>query len=436
MRKVYPFLVIGGFSRCGMRVVNFCGCKDAKSCGNANGNKEGGGALSVKQTVQSAVAQVYQLLYDRWRSAVLRKPNRKPVILFTSVSRAEIGGNAKFVYDRICQRGLAQRFDVVLDFSPDIKSVETPVKQLAFIKRLASADIIFLDDYHPFVYFVDFPADVKVVQLWHAIGSFKTIGFSRKRANQEEHRRTSRAHRGYTHVIVSADVDKPHYADAFNMPEERIFATGIPRVDGFLNEESLLKARRAFFERFPQAQGKRVIVFAPTFREDDIRKATYDFSQLDFAGIADYCRKNNALFMLKFHQYTHGFNGVPAGMEDVIVFADGIREVNDLLPAADLLITDYSSVLYEAALIDVPTVFFPYDLEYYEQTRGFYEPYESFVPGPIVRTPEALVAALSYTGDQARIDAFKRRHFAHFDNHSSDRVVDLVLETTEGSLAV
>ena len=392
--------------------------------------------MSVKQNVQSVVARVYQLLYDRWRSAALRKPDRKPVILFTSVSRAEIGGNAKFVYDRICQRGLAERFDVVLDFSPDIKSVETPAKQLAFIKRLASADIVFLDDYHPFVYFVDFPTDVKVVQLWHAIGSFKTIGFSRKRANQEEHRRTSRAHRGYTHVIVSADVDKPHYADAFNMPEDRIFATGIPRVDGFLNEESLAQARRAFFERFPQARGKRVIVFAPTFREDDIRKATYDFSQLDFAGIADYCRKSNALFMLKFHQYTHGFAGVPAGMEDVIVLADGIREVNDLLPAADLLITDYSSVLYEAALIDVPTVFFPYDLDYYEQTRGFYEPYESFVPGPIVRTPEDLVAELSYAGDQARIDAFKRRHFAHFDNHSSDRVVDLVLETTEGSLAV
>ncbi len=122
-------------------------------------------------------------------------------------------------------------------------------------------------------------------------------------------------------------------------------------------------------------------------------------------------------------------------MEDVIVFADGIREVNDLLPCADLLITDYSSVLYEAALIDVPTVFFPYDLEYYEQTRGFYEPYKSFVPGPIVRTSKELVESLSFTGNQAQIDAFKKRHFAHFDNHSSDRVVDLVLETTEGSLA-
>lgn len=420
-----------GFSRCGFvrgKLLRLQSCE--------KGNKEGGGALSVKQTVQSAVARVYQALYEHYRSAVLRDPNRRKTILFSSVSRAEIGGNAKFVYDRICQRGLAKTFDVELDFSPDIESVETPAKQLAFIKRLARADIIFLDDYHPFVYFVDFPADVKVVQLWHAIGSFKTIGFSRKRANQEEHRRTSRAHRGYTHVIVSADVDKPHYADAFNMPEERIFATGIPRVDGFLNEESLVQARQGFFERFPQARGKRVVVFAPTFREDDIRKATYDFSQLDFEGIANYCRANNALFVLKFHQYTHGFAGVPAGLEDVIVLADGVREVNDLLPAADLLITDYSSVLYEAALIDVPTVFFPYDLEYYEQTRGFYEPYESFVPGPIVRTPEALVAALSFTGDQARTDAFKQRHFAHFDNHSSDRVVDLVLETTEGSQAL
>ena len=391
--------------------------------------------MGMKKMVQDTAAKVYQHLYDRHRAAALKQADRKPGILFASVSRAEIGGNAKFVYDRICQRGLDKHFDVVLDFAPDIKSVETPAAQLAFVKRLAQADIIFLDDYHPFVYFIDFPADVKVVQLWHAIGSFKTIGFSRKRPNQEEHRRTSRAHRGYTHVIVSAEVDRPHYADAFNAPIENIYATGIPRVDGFLDEASLSAARAAFFRKFPQATGKRVIVFAPTFREDDIRKATYDFSQLDFAAIASYCRANNALFMLKFHQYTHGFVGVPAGMDDVIVLADGIREVNDLLPAADLLITDYSSVLYEAALIDVPTVFFPYDLEEYESTRGFYEPYESFVPGPIVCTPDALVQALSFTGDQAQIDAFKHRHFAHFDNHSSDRVVDLVLETKEGSLA-
>ncbi|MDO5334684.1 MAG: CDP-glycerol glycerophosphotransferase family protein [Coriobacteriia bacterium] len=391
--------------------------------------------MGLKKRIQDAVAVMYQRIYDRERSRVKKDARRKPCILFASVSRAEIGGNAEFVYRRICERGLDVDFDIVLDFAPDIKSVETPAKQLAFIKRLARADIIFLDDYHPFVYFVDYPADVKIVQLWHAIGSFKTIGFSRKRANQEEHRRTSRAHRGYTHVIVSAEVDRPHYADAFNTPIDRIFATGIPRVDGFLNKASLVANRQAFFERFPVAQGKRVIVFAPTFREDDIRKATYDFTKLDLEAIAAYCRKANAVFLLKFHQYTHGFDGVPAHLSDVIIKAQGIREVNDLLPAADLLVTDYSSVLYEAALIDVPTVFYPYDLEEYESTRGFYEPYASFVPGPIVKTPEDLVALLSWTGDQEQIDAFKKRHFAHFDSHSSDRVVDLVLETTKGSLA-
>lgn len=391
--------------------------------------------MGLKKNVQDAAAWVYQRLYNHERARVLADSSRKPGILFASVSRSEIGGNAAFVYKRICERGLDADYHIELDFAPDIKSVETPAAQLAFIKRMARADIIFLDDYHPFVYFVDFPSDVKIVQLWHAIGSFKTIGFSRKRANQEEHRRTSRAHRGYTHVIVSAEVDRPHYADAFNAPIENVYATGIPRVDGFLDRDVLARNREAFFERFPQARGKRVIVFAPTFREDDIRKATYDFSKIDFEGIARYCREAGAIFFLKFHQYTHGFPGVPEGMGDVIVSAEGIREVNDLLPAADLLITDYSSVLYEAALIDVPTVFYPYDLDYYEETRGFYEPYETFVPGPIVKTPAELVELLPWAGDQDRIDAFKRRHFAHFDSHSSDRVVDLVLGTTKGSLA-
>ena len=383
--------------------------------------------MSLKSTVQSAAAKVYQAAYNRARKRDLARAERKPVILFTSVSRAELGSNMLCVYNRLLERGLDAAYDIRLDLRPNIKDAQTLSAQLAFVEALACADVIFCDDYHPFLYFVDYPADVKVVQLWHAVGSFKTVGFARNRADAEQRRRTSRAHRGYTHVIVSAEVDRPHYAEAFNTPIGRIYATGVPRIDQIADAAWQQQAQDAFAAAYPQAAGKRVVLFAPTFRGDDVRQASYDFDQLDFAALAAWCRATGSVLLLKFHPFTQGVPAIPAELGDVILDASAIREVNDILPAADLLITDYSSVIYEAALLDVPMVFYAFDLQEYEAGRGFFEPYQDFVPGPIASDMDSLLAAMTTGGNPDAVTAFKQCHFAHTDTHSTDRVINLVL---------
>ena len=98
---------------------------------------------------------------------------------------------------------------------------------------LARADVIVIDDYQPVIYRVDDP-DVRIIQLWHAWGAFKTVGYSRvgKPGGPSPY---SRVHKNYTHAIVSSEHDVPFYAEAFGIPEARVVPTGIPRMDRFFD---------------------------------------------------------------------------------------------------------------------------------------------------------------------------------------------------------
>ena len=103
--------------------------------------------------------------------------------------------------------------------------------------------------------------------------------------------------------------------------------------------------------------------------------------------------------------------------------------INDLLFVTDILITDYSSVCFEASLLNKPMIFFAYDLEEYIASRDFYYPYESFVPGPIARsTGEILEIIQNDNFDIEKLQEFKNTFFDHFDGKSTERVVDQLMK--------
>ena len=135
------------------------------------------------------------------------------------------------------------------------------------------------------------------------------------------------------------------------------------------------------------------------------------------------------------HPFVREPLAVPEALRDRIVDASATAtgnaatpiETNDLLFAVDLLITDYSSIVYEYSTLGRPMLFFAYDLDDYVASRDFYEPYESFVPGRIVRTfPELLAAIRREDYEQEKVEPFARRHFDHLDGGSTDRVIDLI----------
>jgi CDP-ribitol ribitolphosphotransferase len=84
--------------------------------------------------------------------------------------------------------------------------------------------------------------------------------------------------------------------------------------------------------------------------------------------------------------------------------------------------------VFEYSTLGRPMLFYAYDLEEYVASRDFYEPYEEFVPGRIVRTFEELVDAIRRADYQVeKVARFAARHFDHLDGSSTDRVIELIL---------
>jgi hypothetical protein len=117
------------------------------------------------------------------------------------------------------------------------------------------------------------------------------------------------------------------------------------------------------------------------------------------------------------------------GVHDVSYY----RDVRDLYAAADVLVTDYSSVMFDFAITGRPIVFYAYDLENYrDNLRGFYLPYdEATLPGPITQTQDELFdvleASAALEGADERVLAFARTYAPHDDGQASARVVDQLL---------
>ena len=124
---------------------------------------------------------------------------------------------------------------------------------------------------------------------------------------------------------------------------------------------------------------------------------------------------------------------IPDEFKDVMIDASEYREINDILFITDLLITDYSSVVYEASSLNIPMLFYAFDLEGYISSRDFYEPFETFVPGKIVKTFGELMKAIGTNDfEQEKVAPFRDKNFEYQDGGSTDRVIDwLILGTKE-----
>ena len=346
-------------------------------------------------------------------------------VLFTSDSRAGLTGNLKDVHDRMVERGLDRDYRLVTLFRESVAQRRGLVDRLRLPWLLASADVIVVDDFQPIIYRIGGDPDVRIIQLWHASGAFKTVGYSRvgKPGGPDPY---SRVHKNYTRAIVSSDHDVPFYAEAFGIPEARVVPTGIPRMDRYFDDAARAAGLEAAHGAFPETVGRMTILFAPTFRGEGPKTASYDLTRLDYAALHALCVEKDAVVIIRMHPFVTEPLAIPDAFGDRLIDGSAAPiDVNDLLFAVDLLITDYSSIVFEYSTLGRPMLFYAYDLEEYVASRDFYVPFESFVPGRIVRTFQAMLEAIRAEAFEIdKVAEFASRHFAHLDGGSTDRVID------------
>ena len=380
---------------------------------------------AVKTVLRPVRTVAYRVAFMPFRWLARRDGRR---VLFASDSGAELSGNLGLVHDRMVERGLDREYELrtLLRASITVRRRLRDLVRLPWL--LARADVIVIDDYYPILYRLRFDDEVRIVQLWHASGPFKTVGYSRV-GKVGGPGAWSRIHKCYTHAIVSSEADVPYYAEAFGIAESRVVPTGIPRMDRYFDEGRRRAGRQAALDAFPMVRDRFTILFAPTFRGDTPRDAWYDPAWIDLPALHALAVERDAAVIIRMHPFVQRPLRIPAAYADRIIDGSAAPvDVNDLLFAVDLLVTDYSSIVFEYSTLGRPMLFYTPDLDEYIAGRDVYIPFEQFVPGRIVRTfPELLDAIRRHDVAADKVAAFAARHFSHLDGGSTDRVIDKVI---------
>ena len=371
---------------------------------------------NLRKPILALFKYYYRVLCDHHQIV----PNR---IAFISGRRDEMGGNPAYVYDLIKDREDID-FKFLLFSDPNGHSKMKNIRE--FMHLYATSKVVIVDDYFRLLNIVDKREGVKLFQLWHACGAFKTFGFTRlgKKGGPKQ---TDVNHRMYDYAIVSSKEIEKHYAEGFGLSDECVVATGIPRTDIFMQEEYGLNVRKAFYEKHPELRDKKILLFAPTFRGNGQMSAFYPLEAFNPEKVYESLGEEYAI-IIKLHPFCKERFEIDEKYKDFIIDLSEEDELNDLLFVTDLLVTDYSSVVFEASLLNIPMLFYAYDLYEYISSRDFYYDFEGFVPGKIVFSENELINSIKEKDfEEEKVDGFKNKFFDSLDGKSSQRVADLIV---------
>ena len=336
-------------------------------------------------------------------------------IAFVVDDKNSFKGNFQYIKREFSKRG---DFDFVF-FNKNSLSISN-------IKKLAKSKYIFLNDNFLAIAFMNFNKDSKVLQLWHAPGAFKKFAASSS-DNEEEMAVIAKASEKTDYLFITSENIKDFYRDAFRIDENKIKSFGIPRTDYYFEDKNIKKLRENFDERYPLAKNKKIILYAPTFRDNEEDNNVFNYLNLE--------KFNNDLseeyvLALRLHPKINQFFKGDIDTKADFIDVSGYKNEQELMLISDLLITDYSSIMIEFALLNKPIIFFTYDYDrYLTKDRGFYYDFESNVPGDIVKTDDELIKLIkegSYNTEKH--NSFLKMQFDYLDGNSSKRIVDFILE--------
>ncbi|MGN0709357.1 MAG: CDP-glycerol glycerophosphotransferase family protein [Anaerovoracaceae bacterium] len=347
-------------------------------------------------------------------------------ILFMTEQNDKLGSNLTSVYDRMCKRGLDKDYEILFSARSSVEYHQSKKSWIELMKKVAKADMIFIDDHCPFLDWLQLSPRTKLIQLWHAGAGFKSSGYSRW-GNTGCPAPVS-CHRQYDYGISSSTRIAHFHSEVFGINPEQLLPTGMPRMDEYLDPEHREKITKRLRKKFPLINGKKVILFAPTYRGKNKADAHYPYEMIDFGKLYETCG-DEYVVLFKMHPWVSDRVPIPEKYKDRMIDVNKYHDINNLFYITDLMITDYSSGIFEYSLMKKPMLFFAFDKIQYAYSRGFHRPYEESAPGRVCSTFDELLDAIRNKDfDYEKVEQYVEYHFDNIDTHASDRVIDWIIK--------
>ncbi|MYW64729.1 CDP-glycerol glycerophosphotransferase [Streptomyces sp. SID8379] len=397
--------------------------------------------------VRHALREVYRALHSRrtktrvYRHLLRRLPVSRGTVVFESHMGTCYGDSPRAVHEELLARRRGAR--VVWSYADDPTGFPKDAKLVRrwswrYLWALARAE--WWVDNQGFPHALDKPRHTTYLQTWHG-SAYKRMGHDEirhKTQNAPQREQLARAVGRFDKFLVRSEHDVNTLARAYRIPEERLMRIGYPRNDRLVEA----RGRDEREGRFPRpalaaALGipdhRTIVLYAPTFRGAPGGKQAQLL--LDVREFAERFGDTHTLLVRAHYMETAT---LPVTAPGAVVDVSRHHDVSELLCLADVLVTDYSSIMFDYALLDRPIVHFAPDLDTYAAERGSYFDLRARAGGPVVDTQDALHRTLAGIKESDADWQEARRAFAaefgrYDDGGAARAVVDALFTRRTGS---
>lgn len=299
-----------------------------------------------------------------------------------------------------------------------------PLNAVSRIKArylLLTSNVIVTDDSIEFFRKLRLRKEQKLIQIWYTGGAFKRFGLDDRTISSRINE--YKTHSQYSDVCVSSEYVRQFFSHAMGVDMDIITATGTPRTDIIVKDEVSGKNRQEICTKHPLLKDKKVYVYFPTFRQLDGSAVHFD-PKIDWSLLNDEL-DDDEVFIISRH---------PFMKEEYIKdrFFSRVKDYTadpsaELIAVADVVITDYSSIVFDASLMGKPMVFYAPDYDEYKD--DFYLNYERDLPGEIIMDSKELLSALRRAkniSSPERIALFKDKEMGACDGRASKRINEMI----------
>jgi len=280
---------------------------------------------------------------------------------------------------------------------------------------IAKSKVIIVDGYNLPVSLLKHKKGTKVIQQWHALGAIKKFGYQsigKVDGINPKVAKILKMHAGYDYVISGSEGMNKYFAEAFNVPIEKVLAIGTPSIDFLKKVEP--KITKNIYKRYPEMKDKINVLYSPTFRNEK----NYNYQELIDA--TDFNKVNLII--------TNHFK-VEEKAKDQRVIAVDREEFStfDILKMVDYVITDYSALMIDAAVINKKILLYLYDFEQYDKNNGVNIDLLNDFKTLAYRDASKLMNVINKDKyDKKAYKDFQELYTPHIDKTSTEATMDLI----------
>ena len=224
--------------------------------------------------------------------------------------------------------------------------------------KIAQSKVIIVDGYNLPVSLLKHKKGTKIIQLWHALGAIKKFGYQsigKIDGINPSVAKILKMHSGYDYVISGSEGMAPFFAEAFNVPIDKVLNIGTPTVDYLREDHSSIK--KSILKKYPKLKNKINVLYSPTFRNNK------HFSYEDLISNTDFDKVN---LIITYHSKVEDvYND-----DRVVTIPSSEFSVFDVLTVCDYVISDYSALLVDAAFANKKVLMYLYDYDEYSKNNG------------------------------------------------------------------